>query len=99
VHYRLIVRDGSREGRGSTENVSERGAMISIDLDPPLRAGGEITLDVELPERGFVQIPARVRWISSVLPGMAGIEFLPPVNSELVAHIAQLLNQRIDQTG
>ena len=99
MHYRLVVHHAGVEGHGSTENLSDLGAMVSVDIDPPLSAGAEIRVDIDIPTLGFTRIPARVRWISSVLPGMAGIEFTPPVAPELLAHIAQLLADRIDQAG
>lgn len=74
-----------------TENLSERGAMLSVDIDPPLAAGDELELALELPGNGVVTIQARVRWTSTVLPGMTGVEFIPPVLPELLAHVAQIL--------
>jgi hypothetical protein len=94
AHYRLTVRYAGLEGRGNTENLSERGAMLSVDMDPPLSAGDEFELVLELPQRGPLTIPVTVRWVSAVLPGMIGVEFDPPVNPELLAHIASLVAER-----
>ena len=52
VNYRLIVRHAGFEGRGNTENLSERGAMLSVDIDPALNAGDMLELDLELPQGG-----------------------------------------------
>ena len=90
VHYRLILRRAGIEGRGTTENLSERGAMLSVDIDPPLAAGETCEIDLELPSAGLVTVRATVRWASAVLPGMVGVEFGMGVPPELVAHLAQL---------
>ena len=97
VHYGLTVRHEGREGRGKTENLSERGAMISVEFEPPLTPGDEIDLDIELDGLGTITVPASVKWASTVLPGMTGIEFDPPVLPELIGHIAQLLAGRMDE--
>ncbi len=94
VHYRLIVRHAGLEGRGHTENLSERGAMISVDMDPPLSPGDPLQLDLELPQIGPITVAAIVRWASTVLPGMTGVEFDPPILPELIAHVAMLIAQR-----
>jgi hypothetical protein len=96
VHYRLSLRRGTREGRGTTENLSERGAMVSVEIDPPLSAGDDIDLEIDLPEQGRVSVPAKVRWASTVLPGMTGVEFTLPVAPQLLAHIAQLVSARVE---
>lgn len=91
VHYRLTLRNDQREGGGSTENVSERGAMLSTDIDPPLSSGEAIEVEFDLPERGKVKVDASVVWTSTVLPGMVGIEFTPPIPEALASHIQRLL--------
>lgn len=80
-----------------TENLSDRGAMLSVDIDPPLSPGDSLELELELPDIGVLTVPATVRWTSSVLPGMSGVEFTAPVAPELLAHIAQLISERIDE--
>jgi hypothetical protein len=96
VQYRLIVRragiDPARrgEGLGMTENLSERGCMLSVDIDPPLQPGDLVKLELELPGAGPITVDALVRWTSSVLPGMAGVEFNQPTAPELLGHLAQL---------
>lgn len=90
VHYRVMVRHGGIERPGVTENLSERGSMLSVDIDPPLVPGDDVELEIELPEVGPTQQRARVQWTSSVLPGMTGVEFTPPVAPELLGHLAQL---------
>ena len=97
VHHRLIVRHAGFEGRGQTENLSERGAMISVDIDPALSPGDPLELELELPQVGPICVAATVRWVSAVLPGMTGIEFDPPILPELLAHIASLLGREIDE--
>jgi hypothetical protein len=72
AQYRLVIRHAGLEGRGTTENFSDRGAMLSVDIDPPLAPGDLIEIDLELPEHGWITIAARVRWTSTVLPGMTG---------------------------
>jgi hypothetical protein len=91
VHYRLIVRHAGIEGPGVTENLSERGGMLSVDIDPPLSPGDLVELDFDVPGLGPITVGAHVRWASSVLPGMTGVEFTLPVRSELLAHIAKLV--------
>lgn len=95
VHLRLIVRHAGFEGCGHTENLSERGAMISVDIEPALVPGDLLDLEFELPHLGPVTVPATVRWASAVLPGMTGIEFELPVLPELLAFIASLLGQQM----
>jgi hypothetical protein len=95
VQYRLTARLGDREGRGLTENLSERGAMISVELEPPPEAGDELELELELPGVGPVTVSTSVRWASAVLPGMIGAEFEQPVPPELLVHIQHLLNERM----
>lgn len=97
VNYRLVIRHAGLEGRGTTENLSDRGAMVSVDMDSPLTPGDLLELDLELPGLGLITVGARVRWTSTVLPGMTGIEFIPPVLPELLGHVAQILHRRIDQ--
>ena len=97
VHLRLTVRHAGFEGRGHTENLSERGAMISVDIDPALSPGDLLELELELPHIGPVTVPASVRWASAVLPGMTGVEFEPPILPELLAYIASLLGREIDE--
>ncbi|PRQ02241.1 PilZ domain protein [Enhygromyxa salina] len=97
MHYRLIVRHAGVEGRGQTENLSERGAMASIDVDPALCAGDHIELDIELPGHGTVSVAASVRWTSTVLPGMTGLEFTQPISAELLGHIAELVTTGVDE--
>jgi hypothetical protein len=94
VHYRLVVRHAGFEGRGHTENLSERGAMISVDVDPPLSPGDPIEVELELPQIGPITFPATVRWTSAVLPGMTGVEFDLPMLPALLAHLAMLIAQR-----
>ncbi len=94
VNYRLVVQHAGFEGRGTMENLSERGAMISVDMDPPLAPGDAIELELELPQLGRTTVPATVRWTSAVLPGMTGVEFDLPMVPELLAHVAMLVAQR-----
>lgn len=78
-----------------TENLSERGAMISVELEPPPEAGDALALELELPGVGPVALNVSVRWASAVLPGMIGIEFEQPVPPELLVHIQHLLSERM----
>ena len=94
VNHRLIVRHAGFEGRGNTENLSERGAMLSVDIDPAVNAGDLLELEFELPQVGTITVGVTVRWVSAVLPGMVGVEFNPPVVPELSAHIALLVAER-----
>jgi hypothetical protein len=97
VQYRLVVRHAGLEGHGATENLSDRGAMVSVDIDPPLAPGDLVELDLDLPGLGLITVRARVRWTSTVLPGMTGVEFIPPVLPELLVHVAQLVHARVDR--
>jgi Tfp pilus assembly protein PilZ len=61
---------------GLTENLSPSGAMISVEDEPPVEAGQEVTLSVQLPGQGRkFELGARVRWVSEMLPNTLGIEF------------------------
>lgn len=91
VQYRLIVRRAGIEAPGMTENLSERGSMLSVDIDPPLAPGDRVELVLDLPGAGPIRVGASVRWTSSVLPGMAGVEFTQPAPPQLIGHVAQLL--------
>ena len=91
AHYRVIVRHAGFAGHGQTENLSERGAMLSLDLDTGLTPGDRVELEIDLPQVGRIQLTATVRWVSAVLPGINGVEFCAPVAPELLAHIASLL--------
>jgi len=95
VHYRVAVRHAGREARGTTENLSERGAMLSVEIDPPLAAGDPLALALSLPDGTVIGFGGRVCWVSSVLPGMAGIEFDLPMPEVLVGHIRELLEGRL----
>lgn len=97
AQYRLVIRRAGLEGHGTTENLSERGAMLSVAIDPPLTPGDRVELDLDLPGLGLITVGARVRWTSAVLPGMTGVEFIPPVLPELLGHIAQLVHSRLDR--
>jgi hypothetical protein len=87
----VIVRHAGLEGWGQTENLSERGAMLSVDLDSVLAPGDRIELELSLPQIGVVTLAATVRWVSAVLPGITGVEFQTPVLPELLAHVLTLL--------
>jgi hypothetical protein len=95
VQYRLVIRHAGLEGHGTTENLSESGGMLSIDIDPPLAPGDLVELDIDVPGVGPCTIGAHVRWTSTVLPGMTGVEFISPVLPELLGHIAQLVHTRL----
>ncbi|MFV8754141.1 PilZ domain-containing protein [Nannocystaceae bacterium ST9] len=94
VHYRVAVHHAGREARGTTENFSERGAMLSVDISPPLGAGDVVSLGVTLADGTLVDVVGRVRWVSSVLPGMVGVEFDLPMPVALAEHIQQMLAAR-----
>ncbi|MCA9680812.1 MAG: PilZ domain-containing protein [Myxococcales bacterium] len=91
VHYRLAVRHGSNEGVGLTENLSDRGAMVSLELDPPPPSGAALQLDLEVPGVGTLRLTGSVRWVSGVLPGIVGVEFDSPIPPELTLHVHALL--------
>nr|WP_255216748.1 PilZ domain-containing protein [Pseudenhygromyxa sp. WMMC2535] len=91
VNYELAVRLGERVGRGETENVSDIGAMISVQLEPPPEAGEVLALVVDIPALGAIEVEAVVRWVSTVLPGMVGVEFEQPVPTALAVHVEGLL--------
>ncbi len=96
MHYRVTVRCGAREGRGTTENLSERGAMLSVDMDPPLGSTDVVDVTITLPDGTDVRARGRVRWASSVLPGVVGVEFDEPVDEELASHVQESLAERFD---
>ncbi len=95
VHYRVAVSHCGREARGTTENVSERGAMLSVDMTPSLCAGDAVQLGLTLPDGSSISASGRVRWVSSVLPGMVGVEFDLPMPVALVDHIEQMLTAQV----
>jgi hypothetical protein len=96
VHYRVAVRLASRTGeaRGTTENLSDCGTMLSVEIDPPLSAGDLVQLAISLPGGPVVSVGGLVRWVSSVLPGMVGVEFELPMPVALVEHVEQMLAER-----
>ena len=71
--------------------------MISVDIDPALVPGDPLEIELELPHIGPICVPATVRWVSAVLPGMTGIEFDPPILPELLAYIASQLGRPINE--
>lgn len=85
------MRHAGSEASGTTENLSERGTMLSVTIQPPMWPGDVIELDLELPGIGLITHAATVRWVSSVLPGMTGVELVAPILPEFLAHVALLL--------
>jgi hypothetical protein len=91
AQYRVVVRHAGSEASGTTENLSERGAMVSVITTPPMWPSDVVEIDIELPGIGLITHAATVRWVSSVLPGMTGIELNGPILPEFLAHVARLL--------
>lgn len=67
--------------------------MVSVEIEPALVSGERIELIVDLPGSPCT-IAAIVRWTSSVLPGMTGIEFEEPVPAALTNHVRMLISGR-----
>jgi len=80
VHCELSMRwsvaIATHDAVGHTDNVSERGAMVSFDAPVDVRRGDQVEVKFTLPG---VPSPcktlATVRWTSAVLPGVLGLEF------------------------
>ena len=76
LHCAIRVRFDGDEVEGSTDNVSLRGAMISVPEDTPIERGHVVEVTFELPgASGPTTCKATVRWSSMVLPGVLGLEF------------------------
>lgn len=68
---------------GLTENLSRSGAKISIEDEPAVYAGEEVTVTVKLPGEGEdFEVVARIRWIDEDLPNTIGLAFDEPLPSE-----------------
>jgi hypothetical protein len=91
VHHRVAVRIGGREARGVTENLSERGTMLSVEIEPPLVTGDVVRLAISLPDGATMNVGGVVRWVSTVLPGMVGVEFEPPIPAALAEYVERML--------
>lgn len=73
--------------------------MLSVELDPPLVSGDVVRLEFMLPEGATLDAPGRVRWVSSVLPGMIGVEFDVPMPTALRKHVEALLAAQYRAVG
>ena len=66
--------------KARTENLSEGGAMLSLDPEHGLRPGDQVDLELALPATdaggpGPIKARAVIRWASDLLPELVGIEF------------------------
>ena len=76
AHWAIRVVWDTGYANGLTENLSRSGAMISVEDEPPVKAGQQVTLSVRLPGHGrSFELGAKVRWVSEMLPNTLGIEF------------------------
>ena len=98
MHYRVILHRDTNAGRGATENLSEYGAMLSVEINPPLEPGDVLGVELHLPG-GAVQLRARVKWASTVLPGMVGVQFEQPLAPEYLVHYAELISEGMGQAS
>lgn len=73
---------------GLTEDLSIGGARISIEDEPPVYAGEEVAIALQLPGDGEkLEVVARVRWVDEDLPNTMGLAFdedLPEYASSLL---------------
>jgi hypothetical protein len=68
---------------GLTENLSRSGAKISIEEEPPVYAGEEVSVTVALPGDGDdFEVVARIRWVDEDLPNTIGLAFDEPLPDE-----------------
>ena len=72
--------------------------MIYVEAKPPLEAGESVTLEIHLPS-GALSMAGRIQWTSTVLPGMVGAAFEPPVAPAYLAHYAELYNRIVGQAS
>ncbi len=50
--------------------------MVSLEDEPPLSRGQALQMILQLPGQGrAIEIAAKVRWVSEMLPNTMGIEF------------------------
>lgn len=76
AHWAIRLVWDTGYANGLTENLSQSGAMVSVEDEPPVKPGQEVTLSIQLPEDGRTfELGARVRWVSEMLPNTMGIEF------------------------
>ena len=77
MHREISVLIDGRRFVGTTENLSVRGAMMTVpDIDPVLRRGDRVEVSFDLPGLPEpILCSAVVRWVSSVLEDMVGVEF------------------------
>lgn len=73
--------------------------MLSVEIEPPLIAGDVVQLEISLPDGSVVAVGGLVRWVSSVLPGMVGVEFELPMPAALVEHVERMLAERFRPSG
>lgn len=83
VHREISLRWSTHHVVGRTDNISERGVMITLPESPKLSRGEVVEVEFTLP--GMTEsckTPATVRWSSSVLPGVLGLEFADALHVE-----------------
>lgn len=83
VHREISLRWSTHFVVGHTDNISERGVMITLSQAPSLSRGDAVEVEFTLPGMANpCKSPATVRWISSVLPGVLGLEFARPLEHD-----------------
>ncbi len=76
VHCEISLRWSTHLAIGRTDNISERGVMITLPRAPSLSRGDVVEVEFTLPGMAeSCKTPATVRWSSAVLPGVLGLEF------------------------
>ncbi len=60
---------------GQTENLTLGGAMVTLAAEPDIGSGTPVDATLDLPSGRSIALRGRVAWVSSVLPGLVGIEF------------------------
>lgn len=90
VELVLSTPDG-RAIDGRTENLSARGAMLSVPEDHGLRAEQAVTLALHAPDGtglNDASVTGHVRWSSETLPEIVGVEFDGPLSPPWCAWLA-----------
>lgn len=77
--------------RGSTENISVGGVMVSLNPADAPPTGERVTAHFVIPGLpNPVAARAVVRWVSQALPGVVGLTFETPLGDEAAQILAAL---------
>lgn len=96
LHCEISLRWSDGQASGETDNVSERGVMLSLGdpPEPPLARGDVVRLTFSLPGVDApCRVDAQVRWNSAVLPGVLGLEFVDELDHDAVTMLSLLADR------